>query len=38
MFPADPLTGRRGDPVTRIELDRHALVFSHQHQVRVDER
>ncbi|SCF17399.1 putative baseplate assembly protein [Micromonospora haikouensis] len=37
MFPADPLTGRRGEQVTRIELDRHALVFSHQHQVRVDE-
>jgi predicted phage baseplate assembly protein len=38
MFPADPLTGRRGDQATRIELDRHALVFSHQHQIRVDER
>ncbi|MFI5931003.1 putative baseplate assembly protein [Actinoplanes sp. NPDC051494] len=38
MFPADPLTGRRGDEVTRIELDRHALVFSHQHQIRVEER
>ncbi|GAA4923804.1 putative baseplate assembly protein [Actinoplanes utahensis] len=38
MFPADPLTGRRGDEVTRLELDRHALVFSHQHQVRVEER
>ncbi|MER5704868.1 baseplate J/gp47 family protein, partial [Micromonospora sp. NPDC002296] len=38
MFPADPLTGRRGEQVTRIELDRHALAFSHQHQVRVDER
>ncbi|BCY05786.1 putative baseplate assembly protein [Actinoplanes sp. L3-i22] len=38
MFPADPLTGRRGDEITRIELDRHALVFSHQHQIRVEER
>ncbi len=38
MFPADPLTGRRGDEVTRIELDRHALVFSHRHQIRVEER
>ena len=38
MFPADPITGRRGDEITRIELDRHALVFSHQHQIRVEER
>ncbi|WP_306204714.1 putative baseplate assembly protein [Actinoplanes sp. RD1] len=38
MFPADPITGRRGDEVSRLELDRHALVFSHQHQVRVEER
>ncbi|MEV6342351.1 putative baseplate assembly protein [Actinoplanes sp. NPDC051851] len=38
MFPADPLTGRRGDEITRIDLDRHALVFSHQHQVRVEAR
>jgi predicted phage baseplate assembly protein len=38
MFPADPLTGRRGDEVSRLELDRHALVFSHQHQVRVEDR
>jgi predicted phage baseplate assembly protein len=37
MFPADPLSGRRGEQATRIELDRHALVFSHQHQIRVDE-
>ncbi|BCJ56019.1 putative baseplate assembly protein [Actinoplanes sp. NBRC 14428] len=37
LFPADPLTGRRGDEVSRLELDRHALVFSHQHQVRVEE-
>jgi predicted phage baseplate assembly protein len=38
LFPADPLTGLRGDPVARIDLDRHALVFSYEHQVRVDER
>ncbi|WP_239309096.1 putative baseplate assembly protein [Frankia sp. Cj3] len=37
LFPADPLTGLRGDPVTRIDLDRYALVFSYEHQVRVDE-
>jgi predicted phage baseplate assembly protein len=38
LFPADPLTGLRGDPVARIDLDRHALIFSYEHQVRVDER
>lgn len=38
MFPADPLTGRRGEQVNRIELDRNALVFSHDHQIRVDDR
>ena len=36
LFPADPLSGRRGDPVERIEVDRYALVFSFEHQVRVD--
>ncbi len=35
LFAADPLTGKRGEPVQRIELDRHALVFSYEHQVRV---
>jgi predicted phage baseplate assembly protein len=35
LFAADPITGRRGDPVQRIDLDRHALVFSFEHQVRV---
>jgi predicted phage baseplate assembly protein len=38
LFPADPITGRRGAATTRVELHRHALVFSHEHQVRVDER
>ncbi|MEJ3746411.1 putative baseplate assembly protein [Actinomycetes bacterium KLBMP 9797] len=36
LFPADPLTGRRGSPANRVELDRHALAFSYQHQVRVE--
>lgn len=36
LFPADPISGRRGSPVERVELARHALVFSHQHQVVVD--
>ncbi|GGK10013.1 putative baseplate assembly protein [Pilimelia anulata] len=36
LFPADPVTGTRGAPATRIDLDRHALVFSYEHQVRVE--
>ncbi|MBO9556785.1 putative baseplate assembly protein [Cellulomonas sp.] len=35
IFAADPLTGRRGDPVQRIDIDKHALCFSFRHQVRV---
>jgi predicted phage baseplate assembly protein len=33
LFPADPITGRRGTQVERVELEPNALVFSHQHQV-----
>ncbi|HEY0451816.1 putative baseplate assembly protein [Actinophytocola sp.] len=33
LFPADPITGRRGGLVERVELEPNALVFSHQHQV-----
>jgi predicted phage baseplate assembly protein len=36
LFAANPLTGDRGERVQRIDLDRHALVFSFDHQVRVD--
>jgi predicted phage baseplate assembly protein len=35
LFAADPLTGKRGEAVQRIPLDKHALVFSFEHQVRV---
>lgn len=37
LFAADPLTGVRGAPEQRIALDKHALVFSFEHQVRVSE-
>ncbi|MFI9269962.1 putative baseplate assembly protein [Kitasatospora sp. NPDC052896] len=37
LFPANPLTGERGDPTSRVDLDPNALVFSHQHQVKVEE-
>ncbi|MFI9243735.1 putative baseplate assembly protein [Streptomyces sp. NPDC053086] len=33
MFAADPITGRRGSPVERIDIDAATLVFSYQHQV-----
>ncbi len=35
LFPADPVTGQRGEPTQRIELAPNALVFSFDHQVRV---
>jgi hypothetical protein len=35
LFAADPITGKRGEPVQRIELQRNALVFSYEHQIRV---
>lgn len=34
LFGADPITGKRGEPTTRIDLDPNGLVFSYQHQVR----
>ncbi|MEU7410129.1 putative baseplate assembly protein [Streptomyces sp. NPDC042638] len=33
LFAADPITGRRGSPVERIDIDAATLVFSYQHQV-----
>ncbi|MGW0469778.1 putative baseplate assembly protein [Streptomyces coeruleorubidus] len=33
LFPADPITGRRGAPTDRIDVAAGALVFSYQHQV-----
>ena len=33
LFPADPITGRRGAPADRIDVAAGALVFSYQHQV-----
>ncbi|MEX5304342.1 putative baseplate assembly protein [Kocuria sp. CPCC 205258] len=37
LFAVDPRNGERGDRVQRIDLDRHDLVFSFGHQVRVAE-
>lgn len=36
LFGADPVTGQRGQQVQRLELEPHALVFSYEHQVRVE--
>ncbi|MFC8227843.1 putative baseplate assembly protein [Streptomyces sp. NPDC057287] len=33
LFPADPVTGRRGAPTDRVDVAAGALVFSYQHQV-----
>lgn len=33
LFPADPITGRRGAPSERVDVPADALAFSHQHQV-----
>jgi predicted phage baseplate assembly protein len=37
MFGADPVTGKRGAEVQRLDLDKHSLVFSFEHHVRVEE-
>lgn len=36
LFPADPVSGERGTAVQRLEIEPHALVFSYDHQVRVE--
>lgn len=35
LFPAEPVTGRRGTATQRIDLDPTELVYSFEHQVRV---
>lgn len=35
LYRADPVTGERTDATTKIPLDRHSLVFSYEHQLRV---
>jgi predicted phage baseplate assembly protein len=37
LFSADPVSGKRGGEVQRINLDKHSLAFSFEHQVRVEE-
>jgi predicted phage baseplate assembly protein len=38
IFGANPLTGERGAQTTRLELPAAGLVFSYQHQIRVEQR
>jgi predicted phage baseplate assembly protein len=38
VFTADPVTGDRGSEATRIELEASSMVFSYDHQVRVEAR
>ena len=37
LFGADPITGKRGESVPRVEVAANSLVFSYEHQLRVDE-
>ena len=36
VFGANPVTGKRGTEVKRLEVDAHSLVFSFEHHVRVE--
>jgi hypothetical protein len=38
LFAADPATGRRGEPTTRVPVAPDALAYSYQPQIRVDPR
>ena len=37
LFSADPVSGSRGKEVSRIDVAAHSLVFSFDHQIRVEE-
>ncbi|MFF3159103.1 putative baseplate assembly protein [Streptomyces sp. NPDC057910] len=37
LYSANPVTGARGEPTDRLELDQSSLVFSYEHHVRVEE-
>jgi predicted phage baseplate assembly protein len=36
LFGADPITGKRGDAVQRLELESNALLYSYEHQLQVE--
>jgi predicted phage baseplate assembly protein len=35
LYGTDPITGRRGEAVDRLEIDPNSLVFSYEHLIRV---
>jgi predicted phage baseplate assembly protein len=37
LFSADPVSGGRGKETTRIDVAAHSLVFSFEHQIRIEE-
>ncbi len=37
LFAANPITGQRGQAAQRVEVAANALVFSYEHQIRVEE-
>jgi predicted phage baseplate assembly protein len=37
LFGADPITGQRGQATQRLDLETHALVFSYEHQLMVED-
>jgi hypothetical protein len=37
VFGANPLTGERGEQTQRLDLEPNSLVFSYEHQIRVEE-
>jgi predicted phage baseplate assembly protein len=37
IFSADPVTGKRGEETRRIDLKANSLVFSYDHQIRIEE-
>ncbi|PPK67657.1 putative baseplate assembly protein [Actinokineospora auranticolor] len=37
LFGANPVTGERGDETQRLDVDRHSLVFSFEHHVKVED-
>jgi predicted phage baseplate assembly protein len=37
LFGADPVTGERGEETQRLNVDRHSLIFSFEHHVKVED-
>jgi hypothetical protein len=37
LFTADPVTGERGPEAVRVDLEPDSLIFSYEHQLRVED-